>query len=77
MNVNKKNKNGETALIRASQKGDKEICKYILNKSSVEVKMDEKNTDGNTALHMVSFNGYIEICKLLIGRKIEKNIRNR
>ena len=75
--MNKKLKNGYTLLIRASLKGDKELCKHILKNSKMMVDVDAENKDGNTALHMVSFSGYREICKLLLNKKVEMNKKNK
>jgi hypothetical protein len=61
--------NGASALMMASQKGDAEVVKLLLDaKADVNVKA-KKN--GITPLFIASVNGYTEIVKLLLAAKAD------
>jgi len=60
VDINKKDKNGNTALIWASQEGHIEIVKSLLANGA---NINEKDKYGNTALIWASQEGHIEIVK--------------
>ena len=66
--VNAKNDEGETALMIASNEGDKEICELLIEKGA---DVNAKDNEGNTALMYVSLKGDKEICELLIKNNAE------
>jgi ankyrin repeat protein len=71
-NVNVKGKNNVTPLILASQQGNLDIVKVLLNSGA---RVDDIMTDGRTALLMACKNGHIEVVKLLLGRKANQFLK--
>ena len=75
IDVNLQNKDGNTALILASDKGHTEIAKQLLDKKDIDVNLQSK--DGNTALILASYKGHTEIAKQLLDKKdIDVNLQN-
>ena len=73
VNINAKDE-GETALMKASQNGHKEIVEILLeNGADVNV----KNRDNWTALMWASWNGYKEIVEILLENGADVNVKNR
>lgn len=70
--VNVKGKNNVTPLILASQKGNLDIVRVLLNSGA---RIDDIMTDGRTALLMACKNGHIEVVKLLLGRKANQFLK--
>ena len=71
--INEKYDNGSTALLIASEKGDKEIVKLLLDNGA---SVHDKDNDGDTALILASETGNKEIVKLLIECGANVNYRN-
>src|SRR5208282_793262 len=63
IDVNTKNKDGNTALIYSSFKGYKGIAELLINKGA---DINAKNRYGSTALILASDRGYKEVVELLI-----------
>jgi len=72
IDVNAKNKYGNTALTWASQNGHIEIVKYLLANGA---NVNEKDEYGETALILASSNGHIEIVKSLLANGTNPRIR--
>jgi len=63
--IDEKDENGMTALIRAAEEGDTETVKLLLDQGA---DIEAKNNDGLTALHTALENGRTETAALLIAR---------
>jgi len=68
-----KDRNGDTPLHLASQKGYTEICDLLITKGASP---NNQNNDGDTPLHLSSKNKYVNISKLLLSKGADPNIRN-
>ena len=62
-NVDEKDDEGYTQLIKASERGDLELVKELIGYGA---KINEKDDEGWTALLNASLNGHLEIVKELI-----------
>ena len=72
-NINAKDRDGWTALIWASCKGDLEIVKLLVESGA---DIDAKDNDGWTALMRASWRGYSEIVQYLVEIGADINIKN-
>ncbi len=72
--INTKNKGGNTVLHITSRKGKKEIVELLINIEGIEI--NTTNESGDTALHYALMNGHKEIVKLLIDKEIDINAKN-
>lgn len=61
-NVNSINKYGETALIRASLRGHKEVTEFLITKGADK---NIKDQSGKKAIEWANENGHIEIKRIL------------
>ena len=61
---NKANKDGNTPLFWASDKGHSEVVKLLLAAPGIHV--NRANKEGNTPLHFASKEGHVEVEKLLL-----------
>ena len=76
IDVNLQNKDGNTALILASDKGHTEIAKQLLDKKDINVNL--QTIDGDTALTFASYKGHTEIAKQLLDKKdIDVNLQSK
>jgi len=73
INLNKKYKDGYTALIMAVTENNIEIVKLLIDAG---VNLDKKDEEGFTALHHAIWNN-IEIVKLLINAGANLNLKDR
>ncbi|MGA2093145.1 MAG: ankyrin repeat domain-containing protein [Sedimentisphaerales bacterium] len=64
--VNTRDRRGETALTMAVQNGNIEIVRLLLEKGA---DANVKNTDGITALIIAAGEGHTEIVKLLLKKR--------
>eukprot|EP00102_Acyrthosiphon_pisum_P010230 XP_008178472.1 PREDICTED: eye-specific diacylglycerol kinase isoform X2 [Acyrthosiphon pisum] len=60
------NKDGQTALHVASQRGDSNLVRYILANAPSNIVSVKDNLEGQTALHVAVQNGERKICYLLV-----------
>ncbi|XP_025411315.1 eye-specific diacylglycerol kinase isoform X2 [Sipha flava] len=60
------NKDGQTALHVASQRGDSNLVRYILANAPSNIVSIKDNQEGQTALHVAVKNGERKICYLLV-----------
>ena len=68
------NKNGWTALIRASANGDKAVCELLITRGC---NVDMQDKDGSTALIYASLNGHEAVCELLITRGCNVDMQDK
>ena len=70
-NINSKNKNSETALMSAVNRGDPAIISFLLTIPTL--KLEIKNKHKQTALFLAAKNGDIDLCEILLnaGAKID------
>jgi ankyrin repeat protein len=75
INVNARNKDGETTLILASKKEYIDLVKYLIKKPDIDINIKDNN--GNTALITAASNGNIEIVTALLDiPSIDINAKN-
>ena len=72
--INAKNKDGNTALHRVSERGHAKMVEALI-KAGADI--NAKNKDGNTALHWVSECGHADVVKLLINAGADINAKNK
>jgi ankyrin repeat protein len=72
-NVNAKDANGCTALIRASWDGETEIVAMLLEKGA---DVNAKDAKGSTALMKASLNGHTEIVRMLMEKGADVNAKD-
>lgn len=72
--VNAKDNNGATALIRSAWEGDYELAELLL-KHGADV--NARNNDGCTALMFAAFDGHPKVAELLIAYGADKNLRDK
>ena len=63
-------KEGNTSLIRAAEKGDIDIVEILLNKNA---KVDAQTRQGATALSIAARRGYAEVVRALLAKKADPN----
>jgi predicted nucleotide-binding protein len=63
--IESKDKNGNTPLMNAALRGHVEICKLLLDHGA---KIESKDDDGFTPLHFACHNGHLSVISLLIDR---------
>ena len=73
--LNSQDELGNNALIIASQYGDLEIAKLLIE--SKKIKLDLQNKKGNTALILASFLGYSKIAELLLKAGADRDIKDK
>jgi ankyrin repeat protein len=73
--LNSQDELDNNALIIASQYGNLEIAKLLIESKKINV--DLQNKKGNTALILASFLGYSEIVKLLLEAGADRNIKDK
>ncbi|KAH9148620.1 hypothetical protein AeRB84_008070 [Aphanomyces euteiches] len=74
-NLNYRNEDNETALYKASEKGNLEVVKLLLFHKA---KIETKTCDGKTALSIASANGHLEVVMELLkcGASVDNTDRN-
>ena len=72
--INAKDKDGYTILIRATQNIKINIVHFLLRKGA---DVNAKNTIGNTPLHIAGFLGNAEIIQLLLAYGADSNVKNK
>ena len=72
-NVNAKDANGSTALIRASWDGDTEIVAMLLEKGA---DVNAKDNNGSTALMKASLNGHTKVVSMLLEKGADVNAKD-
>ena len=72
-NVNAKDANGSTALIRASWDGDTEIVRMLLEKGA---DVNAKDAKGSTALMKASLNGHTKVVSMLLEKGADVNAKD-
>ena len=68
------NKDGNTALIIASQRGYLDIVKALI---AAGADVNAASKDGNTALTVASSNGHLEVVKALIAKRADVNAADK
>jgi ankyrin repeat protein len=74
MDVNATDKNGSSALMIASERGEVAIAELLI-KSGADV--SAKNVDGYTALMYAAYKGNLQMAELLIKNKADVNARDK
>jgi uncharacterized protein len=74
VDINSRNRVGETALIRAARTGQLEIVKYLLENGA---DVNASRSDGLTPLISASFFGHKEVVEALLNKGADKNIKDR
>ena len=74
--VNIKDRDGKTALMRASEQGKKADVERLLSQYGYGIYVNEQNSNGVTALIYASQNGHEEVVKLLLANGADVNIQN-
>jgi len=74
MDINSRDKDGSTALMVASERGDIEMAQFLMQNGA---DVSAKNIDGYTALMYVAYKGNLEIAELLIKNKADVNARDK
>jgi ankyrin repeat protein len=74
MDINARDKDGSTALMVASEKGDIEMAQFLIQNGA---DVNAKNIDSYTALMYVAYKGNLEIAELLIKHKADVNARDK
>mmetsp|Transcript_35142 Transcript_35142/g.78086 ORF Transcript_35142/g.78086 Transcript_35142/m.78086 type:complete len:770 (+) Transcript_35142:389-2698(+) len=72
--INGQNENGRTALHWASEKGNTEVVRRLLNGGADK---EVTNKHGFTALHYASEEGFPEIVQLLLDRGADTNVKEK
>ena len=67
VNVNHQNEHGNSTLLLASERGNLNIVKALLNYSGINVNL--QNSEGNTAIMSAIINGYLNIVEELLRHK--------
>jgi len=70
--VNAQDKNGDTALMAAAEKGHRVIVQELLAQDGIEVNAQDK--DGDTALIVAAGKGYKEIVRALLAKGADVHI---
>ena len=74
MDINARDKDGTTALMIASEKGDIEMARLLIQGGA---DVNANNIDGYTALMYASYKGNLQIAELLIKNKADVNARDK
>ena len=74
MDINSRDKDGSTALMVASERGDIEMAQFLMQNGA---DVSAKNIDGYTALMYVAYKGNLEIAELLIKNKADVNVKDK
>lgn len=74
ININYKDVSGDTALIKASTSGYKNIAEALIKSKKADVNI--KNKTGKTALTVAVMNDHKDIVKLLLKNKADANIKD-
>jgi len=74
MDINSRDKDGSSALMVASEKGEVEMAQLLIQNGA---DVNAKNIDGYTALMYVAYKGNFEIAELLIQNKADVNARDK
>ena len=74
MDINSRDKDGSTALMIVSEKGDLEMAQLLIQNGA---DVDAKNIDGYTALMYVAYKGNLQIAELLIKNRADINVRDK
>jgi hypothetical protein len=72
-NVDERDYNGQTALIKAATSGKKEVCEFLIEKGA---RVHEKDFKGESALFKAVEYGHKEIAELLISKGADVNDSN-
>ena len=73
-NVNEKDNNGKTALMKASSNGNVEVIKTLIENGA---KVDEKTNNGSTSLMWASDRGHVEVVEALLDAGADVSIKNK
>ena len=74
MDINFKTKEGKTALIHFSEKGDKASFKFLVKHNA---DLNAQDNLGNSALHYAAKSGHVEIVAALLKKGAKTNIKNK
>ena len=74
MDINSRDKDGSTALMVASERGDVQMAPLLIQNGA---DVNAKNIDGYTALMYVAYKGNLEIAELLIKNKADVNVKDK
>jgi ankyrin repeat protein len=74
MDINSRDKDGSTALMVASERGDVQMAQLLIQNGA---DVNAKNIDGYTALMYIAYKGNLEIAELLIKNKADVNARDK
>ena len=74
IDINSRDKDGSTALMVASERGDVQMAQLLIQNGA---DVNAKNIDGYTALMYVAYKGNLAIAELLIKNKADVNARDK
>ncbi|CDK30612.1 ankyrin repeat domain-containing protein [Candidatus Babela massiliensis] len=74
LNINQKNVNGDTALIKAILQENEELVRMLINRGA---DINIQNNTGNSPLIIAVDNGYISISQMLLQHGADINMQNR
>ena len=74
MDINAADKDGTSALMIASEKGDLEMAQLLIRNGA---DVNANNIDGYTALMYAAYKGNLQIAELLIKNKADVNARDK
>jgi len=74
MDINARDKDGSTALMVASEKGDIEMVQLLIQNGA---DVNAKNIDSYTALMYVAYKGNLEIAELLLKNKVDLSAKDK
>ena len=72
--INAKNKDGETALMKMAKWGELELVKYLVENG---VNIDKKSPNGDTALIKAAWGGSLDIVKFLVEKGVKVNDKSQ
>jgi len=74
MDINSRDRDGSTALMVASEKGDVQMAQLLIQNGA---DVNAKNIDGYTALMYVAYKGNLAIAELLIKNKADVSAKDK
>ena len=73
IDIDTREKHGNTLLILACQRGDKKLAKFLLRRGA---SMNLQNHSGNTCLHYLNAYRHVDLAEYLIGKGADDRILN-